>query len=243
MPRAASPQPMRARSPAPGADMRARSPGPGALGPGGLIGAQFSAMRAKSPAPAQGPPPGHNQYRAASPNPYARAPAARGQMQQRQNSGGMEMQLSSSEVQRYGGDQSGSGRSRQGMMGDGGGRPRSAYGGEPYMNGGGGGPRGGMDPQMRRERSKSMAAPLQQKPMLHYGKLSSDNGRDGANGDTARALYSYTAAIPEELSFSKGDVLAVLRLQDDGWWEAEVSKGRQNIGAVGLVPSNYLQRC
>ena len=252
MPRAASPQPMRARSPAPGADTRARSPGPGGLGPGGLIGAQFSAMRAKSPAPAQVLPAGQGQYRAASPNPYARAPVPRGQMQQRQNSGGMEMQLSSAEVQRYGGggggggeQQYGSGRSRQGMMGDGGGRPRSAYGGEPYMNGGGGGgQRGGMDPQMRRERSKSMAAPPpQQKPMLHYGMLHLGNGGDDANKDIARALYSYTAAIPEELSFSKGDILAVLRLQDDGWWEAEISKGRQNIGTVGLVPSNYLQRC
>ena len=251
MPRAASPQPMRARSPAPGADMRARSPGPGGLGPGGLIGAQFSAMRARSPAPSQGSPQGQGQYRAASPNPFARAPVPRGQMQQRQNSGGMEMQLSSSEVQRYGGgvggrgDHYGSGRSRQGMMGDGGGRPRSAYGGEPYMNGGGGGQRGGMDPQMRRERSKSVAAPPQQKPMLHYGKSDTEprDECDGANRDIARALYSYTAAIPEELSFSKGDILAVLRLQDDGWWEAEISKGRQNIGAVGLVPSNYLQRC
>ena len=30
----------------------------------------------------------------------------------------------------------------------------------------------------------------------------------------ARALYSYTAAIPEELGFTKGDVLSVIRLQD-----------------------------
>jgi hypothetical protein len=54
----------------------------------------------------------------------------------------------------------------------------------------------------------------------------------------ARAMYSYTAAIPEELGFSKGDTLAVLRLQDDGWWEAESTGGR---GRSGLVPSNYLQ--
>jgi len=63
---------------------------------------------------------------------------------------------------------------------------------------------------------------------------------------TARALYSYTAAIPEELSFSKGDTLAILRLQDDGWWEAEVTKSVKNGqpgGQIGLVPSNYLQRC
>jgi hypothetical protein len=48
----------------------------------------------------------------------------------------------------------------------------------------------------------------------------------------------YQAAIPEELSFNKGDTLAVLRHQDDGWWEAQVH-GRD--GHAGLVPSNYLQ--
>lgn len=51
-------------------------------------------------------------------------------------------------------------------------------------------------------------------------------------------MYTYTAAIPEELSFNKGEVLAVLRLQDDGWWEAEVTTRK---GQPGLVPSNYLQ--
>lgn len=56
----------------------------------------------------------------------------------------------------------------------------------------------------------------------------------------AKAMYMYQAAIPEELSFSKGDVLAVLRLQDDGWWEAEVVGKR---GRPGLVPSNYLVKC
>ena len=54
----------------------------------------------------------------------------------------------------------------------------------------------------------------------------------------ARALYVYQAAIPEELGFTKGDVLAVLRHQDDGWWEATIQGGN---GHVGLVPSNYLQ--
>jgi hypothetical protein len=57
---------------------------------------------------------------------------------------------------------------------------------------------------------------------------------------TARAMYSYAAQIPEELGFQKGDILAVLRLQDDGWWEAE-AVGKQ--GRPGLVPSNYLQAC
>ncbi|KAK4190772.1 putative septation protein [Podospora australis] len=56
----------------------------------------------------------------------------------------------------------------------------------------------------------------------------------------AKALYMYQAAIPEELGFAKGDVLAILRHQDDGWWEATVQGGN---GQVGLVPSNYLQPC
>ncbi|MCJ1358709.1 MAG: hypothetical protein MMC33_008709 [Icmadophila ericetorum] len=53
----------------------------------------------------------------------------------------------------------------------------------------------------------------------------------------ARALFAYQAVIPEELGFAKGDTLAVLALQDDGWWEAESTTNRRR----GLVPSNYLQ--
>lgn len=80
-----------------------------------------------------------------------------------------------------------------------------------------------------RPRSKSVADPSRQytadgRVILHF----------------ARALYMYQAAIPEELGFAKGDVLAVLRHQDDGWWEASVHGGN---GRVGLVPSNYLQPC
>jgi hypothetical protein len=56
----------------------------------------------------------------------------------------------------------------------------------------------------------------------------------------ARAMYQYYAAIPEEMSFAKGDILAVLAHQEDGWWEAELV-GAQ--GRPGLVPSNYLQVC
>ncbi|PYH43323.1 formin-binding protein HOF1 [Aspergillus saccharolyticus JOP 1030-1] len=78
-----------------------------------------------------------------------------------------------------------------------------------------------------RSRSMAVADPGRQfsrdgRPILHF----------------ARAMYSYTAAIPEELGFSKGDVLSVIRLQDDGWWEAEITTTRSR---TGLVPSNYLQ--
>ncbi|KAL7799202.1 hypothetical protein V8C37DRAFT_366968 [Trichoderma ceciliae] len=79
------------------------------------------------------------------------------------------------------------------------------------------------------QRNRSVADPSRQysrdgRPILHM----------------ARAMYMYQAAIPEELGFAKGDYLTVYRHQDDGWWEAEVHNGN---GQVGLVPSNYLQRC
>ncbi|KAI3317730.1 hypothetical protein HD806DRAFT_514122 [Xylariaceae sp. AK1471] len=85
--------------------------------------------------------------------------------------------------------------------------------------------------QENRQRSRSVADPSRQytpegRAILHY----------------ARALYMYQAAIPEELGFAKGDVLAVLRHQDDGWWEAEIHSGNE-VGRGGLVPSNYLQAC
>ncbi|QSL65150.1 hypothetical protein MERGE_002455 [Pneumocystis wakefieldiae] len=34
-----------------------------------------------------------------------------------------------------------------------------------------------------------------------------------------RALYDYMATIPEEISFVKNDILLVLDMQEDGWWE------------------------
>lgn len=102
----------------------------------------------------------------------------------------------------------------------------------------------------QRQRSKSLAdAPRQYsrdgRPILHFGKwLGGELSRQAepwlTTDTTARALYMYQAAIPEELGFSKGDYLAVFRHQDDGWWEAEVHGGD---GHVGLVPSNYLQPC
>lgn len=53
-------------------------------------------------------------------------------------------------------------------------------------------------------------------------------------------LYLHYIVFPDELSFAKGDVLAVLRLQDEEWWEAEVTGKR---GRPSLVPRNYLVAC
>ena len=48
------------------------------------------------------------------------------------------------------------------------------------------------------------------------------------------ALYTYTAASGDELTFHKGSVITVLSKSGD-WWKGELN------GAVGLFPSNYVQ--
>ncbi|KAF2145080.1 uncharacterized protein K452DRAFT_324848 [Aplosporella prunicola CBS 121167] len=124
----------------------------------------------------------------------------------------------------YGGSQ------RGGRPGTSHGRPISAYygGAAPNDMGYVGNGAGGGGALSTRARSRSVADARQftkdGRPIMHY----------------SRAMYMYQAQIPEELSFAKGDILAITREQDDGWWEAEVA-GKP--GRVGLVPSNYLQNC
>ncbi|KAJ5918903.1 hypothetical protein N7454_010047 [Penicillium verhagenii] len=156
-----------------------------------------------------------NDYaRRASPAPSHRAVSPQPQFRQQvrpSSAGGMELQLSAGQDDMYGGgSQYGSTR------GDG--RPRSHYGGD-NNNG----------PPVGRSRSRTVA-------VADPGRKFSRDGRPVLH--FARSMYTYTPAIPEELGFAKGDVLSVIRLQDDGWWEAEVTNGR---GHPGLVPSNYLQ--
>lgn len=50
----------------------------------------------------------------------------------------------------------------------------------------------------------------------------------------AKALYDYSAAIPEECSFRKGDIVLVTKTQDDGWWVGEIAGSHPVI--QGLVP-------
>ena len=54
-------------------------------------------------------------------------------------------------------------------------------------------------------------------------------------GVWARALYDYDATCEEELSFQEGQLIRILRKNengvDDGWWEGEVNS------TVGVFPS------
>ncbi|RLN49382.1 hypothetical protein BBJ28_00000831 [Nothophytophthora sp. Chile5] len=52
------------------------------------------------------------------------------------------------------------------------------------------------------------------------------------------ALYAYEPEESDELRFQRGDVLRVLRAQEDGWWSGYRVKKPE---VVGLFPSNYVQ--
>ena len=49
------------------------------------------------------------------------------------------------------------------------------------------------------------------------------------------AIYDYNADKEDELSFSEGSVIYVLKKNDDGWWEGVMD------GVTGLFPGNYVE--
>ncbi|KAK4164517.1 putative septation protein [Cladorrhinum sp. PSN259] len=193
--------------------------------------------------------------RSASPNPYANRPGSSMSYSRQQhsssvnsdrgasyNAGNNSMALSlvgpnggaggggaGDEASLYGGSQRGRHNRSNTMGGSSAQRGMSLYDANRGQGGSSEGGQGGMGGSSgtQRARSKSVAADPNRftrdgRQIMHF----------------ARALYMYQAAIPEELGFGKGDVLAILRHQDDGWWEATIQGGN---GQVGLVPSNYLQ--
>ncbi|CDH55353.1 cell division control protein [Lichtheimia corymbifera JMRC:FSU:9682] len=54
-----------------------------------------------------------------------------------------------------------------------------------------------------------------------------------------RAIWTYEAKIPSEMSFMAGDPLAVITKQIDGWWLAELMDPQRR--QRGLIPGNYME--
>lgn len=238
MPRATSPAPLRSTSPRPYMNngpsqsqqqqpYRATSPNP--YGSGSRPRAHSSSPM--KPQQGYGGQPGYNSHasspggmpRSASPNPMANNGHSRGQSMghppssRGSNHDGAAVVLAPTDSDR--GSQYGSNprriRPTSQYYGADGGWAAAASAASPTS------PAGAVSTRVRSQ-SQAGGRPVAKdgRPILNY----------------SRAVYMYNAAIPEELSFAKGDVLAVLRLQDDGWWEAEQPKS----GKRGLVPSNYL---
>lgn len=59
-----------------------------------------------------------------------------------------------------------------------------------------------------------------------------------------KTIYSYDAVSYEEVTFKANIVLPILAVQEDGWWETELSEVRPD-GSIcrrrGLIPSNFVE--
>jgi Variant SH3 domain len=59
---------------------------------------------------------------------------------------------------------------------------------------------------------------------------------------TVQALFDYEAEDDEELTFSTGDLIAVVDTGDGDWWVGELWDTETNsCVASGTVPSNYVE--
>ncbi|KFO35048.1 Rho guanine nucleotide exchange factor 7 [Fukomys damarensis] len=71
---------------------------------------------------------------------------------------------------------------------------------------------------------------------LFQGQYRSLDMTDSSNNQlVVRAKFSFQQTNEDELSFSKGDVIHVTRVEEGGWWE-----GTHN-GRTGWFPSNYVR--
>lgn len=60
-------------------------------------------------------------------------------------------------------------------------------------------------------------------------------------GTPVRAMYDYTATIPEEFDFQANDIIAVTATPEDGWWSGELLDDRRRVPGRHIFPSNFVQ--
>lgn len=54
---------------------------------------------------------------------------------------------------------------------------------------------------------------------------------------TVRAMYDYSGADTDEVSFRDGDVIVNVQSIDEGWMYGTV----QRTGKTGMLPANYVE--
>ena len=58
-----------------------------------------------------------------------------------------------------------------------------------------------------------------------------------------KALYDYSATIEEEFDFKAGDIIAVTKTPDDGWWSGELIDENRTADSDkedGIFPCNFV---
>jgi hypothetical protein len=58
--------------------------------------------------------------------------------------------------------------------------------------------------------------------------------------NAVRALYDYTATIPEEFDFQTNDIIAVTATPEDGWWSGELLDENRRVPGRHIFPSNFV---
>ncbi|OWK50725.1 LIM and SH3 domain protein 1 [Lonchura striata] len=66
---------------------------------------------------------------------------------------------------------------------------------------------------------------------------SAPRGAPAGGGKRFRAVYDYTAADEDEVSFQDGDTIVNTQQIDDGWMYGTVER----TGDTGMLPANYVE--
>ncbi|XP_055957420.1 LIM and SH3 domain protein F42H10.3 isoform X12 [Patella vulgata] len=75
-------------------------------------------------------------------------------------------------------------------------------------------------------------------PAMDSGYGQQQPGRGSVHVPSYRAIYDYTAADDDEVSFSEGDLIIDCEVIDDGWMVGRVKR----TGKHGMLPSNYVEK-
>ncbi|KAG8898983.1 hypothetical protein FRB99_007007, partial [Tulasnella sp. 403] len=106
-------------------------------------------------------------------------------------------------------------------------------------------PNGSQPPpaQPQPQRAPSPAAPV---PSATAGPVPGQGPPTGQFTDDGsgvlfyvKALYDYTATIPEEFDFQAGDIIAVTATPDDGWWSGVLLDDTRRVPGRTTFPSNF----
>ncbi|KAI8320563.1 hypothetical protein GQ54DRAFT_290987 [Martensiomyces pterosporus] len=95
------------------------------------------------------------------------------------------------------------------------------------------------------QRTPSVAGSYQAPSQMQ--QRASSSSADPQSGDSSnkeilfyvRALYDYDAEAETELSIRDGDVISVLSVSPDGWWEGELTDRATGQPRRGTFPSNF----
>jgi SH3 domain len=55
-----------------------------------------------------------------------------------------------------------------------------------------------------------------------------------------RAMYDYTAMIPDEFDFQTNDIIAVTATPVDGWWRGELLDESRRVPGRHIFPCNFV---